>query len=98
MESFTYQELIENKISEWRDNVDKLKERTPKTGSSEQQKINQMVNELSKAVEEAGTQLRQLEKQENATNTMEIKEKILQIFESIDRNLATYKETTPYML
>lgn len=98
MESSTYRDLIETKISEWQNSIKKLEERIQKAGTADKEKIGAMVNELNAAVKKASLDLRQLEEQVNDTNALEIKEKILDIFDSVDKDLRGYEEKTPYML
>ncbi len=98
MASSTYRDIIETKISEWQNSIQKLEERVHKTGSADKEKIGSMVNELNAAVKKASLDLRQLQREENDQNTLEIKEKILNIFDSVDKDLREYEEKTPYML
>ena len=57
-----------------------------------------MLETLNSAVNSAALQLRALDVQEDADSTMEIKDKILAVFDAVDRNLVEYEETTPFML
>ncbi len=98
MESSTYRDLIESKISEWQNSIQQLEERSHKAGSADKEKIGSMVNELNATVKKASLDLRQLQEQENDKNTLEIKEQMLTIFDSVDKDLRGYEEKTPYML
>lgn len=98
MQSSTYKEIIESKIAEWHNSLAKL-EGHAETASAEN-KINLLRKiELLKAeIDTAIVQLRDLDKQEDISNTMVIKNKILEIFDSIDRGLTEYNAKTPFML
>jgi len=98
MESSTYRDIIETKISEWQNSIRELEERVHKAGSADKEKMGSKVNELNIAVKKASLDLQQLQGQENDKNTLEIKEKILIIFDSVDKDLRGYEEKTPYML
>jgi len=98
MQSSSYRELIEEKIEEWKSKLTELEKKVKKDSLKGNQETLKMFDQLSKAVDSAALKLRELDKQENAENTMTIKENILQIFDSIDKILVDQEVKTPYML
>lgn len=98
MASSTYQDIIDSKIEEWQNRFDALEKRMQKAGSTEREKHAASINELRATLTRAREDLRQLQEQENEQNTMEIKEKMLKLFNSVDKELSMYQEKTPYML
>jgi hypothetical protein len=54
--------------------------------------------QLKSAIDTATVQLHTLDNQETVGNTMETKDKILQIFHSIDKDFTWNEEQTPFML
>ena len=98
MQTSSYQSLIENKIEEWQNKLAKLEKRVGKVASSDAEGFVEKLAQLKSAVGDASSELRALDKQENNTNTLQIKEKILKIFDSIDQNLIDQDEKTPFML
>lgn len=98
MQTSSYQSLIENKIEEWQNKLAKLEERAGKAASSEAEGLMEKLAQLKTSVDDASTELRNLDRQENNTNTLQIKEKILKIFDSIDQKLIEQEEKTPFML
>ena len=98
MQTSTYQDLIENKIAEWQNSLEKLEERARKAGSGSQEQFSQLLQQMNSSVESATNELRSLSDQESAQNTITIKEKILKVFNSIDQDLKSFEEKTPFML
>ncbi len=98
MQSSTYKDIIEEKISEWQSSVEKLEEQAQKVSSDTQTKLNLKITQLKSAIETATLQLHELDKQEDTANTLMIKDKILKIFDSIDKDLTVFEDKTPYML
>lgn len=98
MQSSSYQALIEEKIEEWKSKLTKLEEKVKKESPKGNEETFKMFEQLSKAVDSAALKLRELDKQENAGNTMMIKENILKIFDSIDKYLVDHEDKTPFML
>lgn len=94
----SYRNIIEAKIEEWHQRLAKLEMRARKESATSREKFRAKLDALSTAVNSAIIELRDLERQENDQNTMEIKNKILQVFESIDRDLVDYEDKTPFML
>lgn len=94
----TYMDIIEGKIAEWKDNIDLLKERAEKASADDKAQLTLKINKLSAAIETATLQLHELDNLEDSSNTLVTKDKILQIFESIDRDLIVSDEKTPFML
>lgn len=98
MQSSSYHELIEEKIVEWQSKLTNLEENIRRSGQKNYQEKIKMLETLNSAVNSAALQLRALDVQEDADSTMEIKDKILAVFDAVDRNLVEYEETTPFML
>ena len=98
MQSSSYQELIEEKIEEWKGKITELEVKLIKERPKNHEEAFKMLTQLSKSVDSAALKLRELDKQENADNTLEIKESILKIFDSIDKVLVDHEDKTPFML
>lgn len=94
----SYRNIIETKVEEWHQRLAKLEMRARKESTSNREKFRAKLDTLSTAVNSASIELRNLERQENDNNTLEIRKKILQVFESIDRSLVDYEDKTPFML
>lgn len=98
MQSSSYQDLIEEKIEEWKSRLTQLEEKLRKEISKGNEDTLKMFDHLNKAVDSAALKLRDLDKQENSSNTIMTKENILEIFDSIDKVLVDHEEKTPFML
>lgn len=98
MQSSSYHELIEEKIVEWQSKLTNLEENIRKSGQKNYQEKIKMLETLNSRVHSAALQLRDLDVEEDAERTMEIKDKVLALFDAVDRNLVEYQETTPFML
>ncbi len=98
MSSSTYIDIIEDKIAEWKNGIKTLEKQAKNASSDTQVKLNSKIFKLKTAVETATLQLLDLDKQETQANTLEIKDKILAIFNDIDKDLTAYDDKTPYML
>jgi DNA-binding protein H-NS len=98
MQSFTYKDIIDDKIAEWQSKLKKLEEQAEKAPSTTKDKLSTKVAQLKAAIDTAIVQLRTLDEQETATNTMETKDKILRIFSSLDKDFIGFEGKTPFML
>ena len=98
MQSQPYKDIIDEKIAEWRQHLEKLQEQKETASPDLRNKLDAKLNQLKPAVDAAIAQLHKLDEQENVDNTLEIKNKILEIFSSIDQDFSEYQETTPFML
>ena len=98
MHSQTYGDIIDDKISEWRPGLKKLATMVDKAGIEQKSELSARVEKLRAAIDAAVVQLRDLDEQETAANTMATKEKILEIFSAIDKDFSAYQEKTPFML
>lgn len=98
MASSTYRDIIDEKVAEWQKSLKKLEEQAAGAPSETKVEMRRKLDQLRLQIEKAAAQLRTLDEQENVRNTMEIKDKILQIFSSIDRDFPRYDGQTPYML
>ncbi|MGB3210938.1 MAG: hypothetical protein WBB19_09570 [Desulforhopalus sp.] len=98
MQSSTYNDIIEDKITEWHSSLTKLDKMVTKATSDSKNDLNAKITQLKSAIEVAKIQLYTLDKQETVGNTMETKDKILEIFNSIDKDFMGFEEKTPFML
>ena len=98
MQSQTYKDIIDDKIGEWQQGLEKLGEMVEKTSIEEKEQLSARVKKFKSTIDEAIAQLRELDARETVHNTMETKEKILNIFSSIDKDFGEYQEKTPFML
>ncbi len=98
MQSQTYSDIIDEKIVEWREGLEKLETMMERAAAEKRNLFVTRVKELRSAIDGAIGQLRRLDEQETAENTVETKDQILEIFSSIDKNFAEYQEKTPFML
>lgn len=98
MASSTYRDIIDDKVAAWQNGLKKLEEQTAGASSETKVEMKKKLDQLKVQIEKAVIQLRTLDEQENVKNTLEIKDKILQIFSSIDRDFPRYEGQTPYML
>ena len=98
MHSQTYKDIIDDKIGEWQQGLERLAKMVEKASVDQKEQLNAKVEEFKSTIEAAIAQLRDLDAQETVHNTMETKEKILNIFSSIDKDFGEYQEKTPFML
>jgi hypothetical protein len=98
MQSNSYGELIEEKIKEWQNKLLHIEETVKKEAVKGNNETFKMFEQLNKAVDSAKLKLRELDREENASNTLMIKENILEIFDSIDKVLIEQQDKTPFML
>lgn len=98
MQSSTYKDIIDDKIAEWQSSLKKLEEKTGTATAEAKGKLRARTNQLRSAIDKAEIQLRDLDKQETVDNTMETKDKIVQLFTSIDKDLSGFEEKSPFML
>ena len=98
MQSPTYRDIIDEKSAEWQQGLEELVKMTERTTVENKGMLSVKVEELKSAIDAAIVQLHKLEEQETVQNTMETKERILNIFSSIDQNFSEYQEKTPFML
>lgn len=98
MQSATYKDIIDEKIAEWQVNLKKIEDQAGKASSDSQSRSNVKVNELKSAIDAATVQLQTLDARETVGNTMETKDKILEIFNTIDKHFLEFEDKTPYML
>ncbi len=98
MQSLTYTEIIDVKIAEWGNNLKKLEEQVTTATPNIRAELNSKTNKLNLAISKAIVELRKLDEQETVNNTVETKNKILTIFNSIDKEFIGDVEKTPFML
>ena len=98
MQSFTYKDIIDEKVAEWQSGLKKLEEQSRKAPSDTKATLSGKTRQLRSAIDKAIVQLRSLDEQETVDNTMETKDKILKIFTSIDQDFIGFEDKTPFML
>lgn len=98
MTSSTYKDIIDDKVAAWRKGLARLEEIAAKASTGEKAELRAKLGQLKPRIDDAVIQLQTLDKQENVKNTIEVKDKILAIFNSIDKDFPRYEEQTPYML
>ncbi|TKB24323.1 hypothetical protein FCL47_19260 [Desulfopila sp. IMCC35006] len=98
MQSTTYKDIIDGKIAEWQVNLKKIEEQAGKASSDSQSRSSAKVKDLKSAIDSATAQLQSLDAQETVENTMATKDKILEIFGSIDKQFIEFEDKTPFML
>jgi len=98
MQSMTYKDIIDDKITEWKSNLKNLEKQAGKGDSDSHTNLNARIGHLRLAIDKAIVQLRSLDGQETVSNTMETKDKILKIFTSIDKDFPEHVDRTPFML
>ncbi len=80
MQSLTYTEIIDEKITEWRNNLKKLEEQAGTATPNIKSELTTKTNQLKLAINNSIVQLRKLDEQETVANTVETKNQILTIF------------------
>lgn len=98
MQSLTYQDIIDEKIAEWRKSLSNLEAQAEKSAHGNQDELRTKIKKLREAIDTATIQLHELDAHETVGNTMQTKDEILKIFRSIDKNFVGNEETTPFML
>lgn len=98
MPESTYRSLIDEKIADWENALNKLKDQADKASSDTQAKLSSTIDQFKSAIETAKNKLFELDELETAENTMETKDKIVNIFNSIDEEFKEYEDITPFML
>ena len=98
MQSQTYKDIIDDKIGEWQRGLEKLGKMVDKAGVDQKEQLSGKVEQFKSTIDQAIAQLRELDARETVHNTMETKEKILNIFSSIDKDFGEYQKKTPFML
>lgn len=98
MASSTYKDIIDDKVAAWQKSLIKLEEQAAKASSDRKAELRAKLDQFRSKIDNAVVQLQSLDEQEKVANTMETKDKILQIFNSIDEEFPRYEEQTPYML
>jgi hypothetical protein len=98
MQTLTYKDIIDDKIAEWQQGLQRLEQLAEKATSDTKAELKAKMMQLKSAIDTATVQLHNLDKQETVGNTMETKEKILQIFHSIDKDFTWNEDQTPFML
>jgi len=98
MASSTYKDIIDDKVAAWQKSLKKLEEQAAKGSSDGKAQLRAKLDQLKSKIDNAVIQLQRLDEQEKVANTLETKDKILQIFNSVDKDFLQHEEQTPYML
>lgn len=99
MQSLTYKDIIDDKITDWRSELVKLDDMAAKASTDTKIKLSRKIEVLKSAIDSAIVELRKLDEHETVENTVETKNNILKIFTSIDKDFEGMGEvTTPFML
>ena len=98
MQSTTYKDIIDDKVTEWRSNLKKIEEQGGKASADSQTEIRAKMQQLKSAIDTAAVQLYNLDEQETVGNTMETKDSILKIFSSVDKDFLEFEDKTPFMI
>jgi len=98
MKSSIYRDIIDEKVAEWRNNLHKLEAKLEQADPDGKSELSAKIAELRNRLDNAVVQLLVLDKSESIENTVETKDRILEIFSSIDRDFPKYEDHTPYML
>lgn len=98
MQAMTYRDIIDDKITEWKDELRKMEDLAAKAPSDTKNRILAKVRHLKGSIDSAIVQLYELDKQETVENTVGTKNSILKIFSDIDKNFKGFEGKTPFML
>jgi seryl-tRNA synthetase len=98
MKSRPYKDIIDEKTGEWLQHLEELQKQMEKASPDIKNKLDTKIDQLKPLVNSAIVQLRNLDEQESADTTLETKDRILEIFSSIDQSFSEYQKTTPFML
>jgi|GEM_PF-1184450 len=98
METLTYQDIIDDKIAEWQTSLKQIEEQVAKASSETQARLSTKVAQLKTAIDSAIVKLHDLDEHETVGNTMETKDKILEIFNFVDKDFQGFEDKTPFML
>lgn len=97
-QSSTYKDIIDDKVAEWQSGLTKLEDQVESAPAETKAKMAARFEQLKSAIDRAIDQLHNLDEQETVANTMEIKDQIIKIFGSIDKQFLGGGKTTPFML
>ena len=98
MKSRPYKDIIDEKTDEWLQHLEELQKQMEKASPDIKNKFDTKIDQLKPLVDSAIVQLRNLDEQESADTTLETKNRILEIFSSIDQCFSEYQKTSPFML
>lgn len=98
MEESTYRSLIDEKVTDWESSLAKLRTQADTASSDTRVKLVEMIEKFRTEIDSAKARLIDLDEQETKDNTLEIKNKILHVFNSIDKEFKGYEDVTPFML
>lgn len=97
--TLTYKDIIDDKVAEWRQHLRKLGEFAEKATLEHRAELKTKMEQLRSEIDTAVVRLQELDQLETVANTLETKDKILEIFNSIDKDFYTWNEyQTPFML
>ena len=98
MQSRTYKDIIDGKITEWHQGLKKLEKRMEKSAADSTSPLSAKVEQIKLKIEAATVELHNLDERETIENTMKTKSKILKIFSNIDEEFSDFQQKTPFML
>lgn len=98
MHSSTYKDIIDEKIAEWLNGLQRLEDHAEQASPETRSRLSEKAIQLKSAIDAAAAQLQTLDEQETVSNTMETKNRIMAIFNSIDKDFPVDMEKTPFML
>lgn len=98
MQSSVYRDLIDEKISEWKKDLTKVEEQAEGASNDTKSELLEQIKLIRPKINMAILELQKLDKKETVDNTLETKEKIMEIFNSIDKEFPHFEDYTPYML
>ncbi len=99
MQTLTYQDIIDDKVAEWRQHLKRLEELSDKATLEHKAELKAKMDQLRSEIDTAVVRLQELDQKETVANTLETKDRILEIFNAIDKDFTTWSEyQTPFML
>ena len=99
MQTLTYKDIIDDKVAEWRQHLQRLEELSQRGMLEHKSELKEKMAQFRSEIDTAIVRLNELDEQETVANTLETKDKILEIFNAIDKDFTTWnEEQTPFML
>ena len=98
MQTTTYKDIIDEKIASWQSSLAQVTEQLENAAPDTKVKFSTKRELLKEAITAAITKLQSLDSKETVANTLETKDKILEIFNSIDNEIKEFEAKTPFML
>lgn len=98
MKTSIYRDIIDEKIAEWRSNLSRIEEQLAHADHRTKEELGAKVEKIRHQIDRAIVQLLILDKEETMANTVDTKNKIVEVFNSVDRDFPRYEDSAPYML